>query len=59
MNTREDIERIKKHCHGLPNFINTPLTEWVHAVAEKLDEYAKLLDEKDKVIKRLTQLQDK
>ena len=53
MNTKEDLERIKKHIHDLPHFINTPLLEWINKVANKLDEYAKLVEEKDRALKRL------
>lgn len=53
MNTREDIERIKKHIHDLPEVHSTPLLEWINRIAEKLDEYQHLIEEKDAAIKRL------
>jgi hypothetical protein len=52
MNTRDDLERIKKHIHDIPDFSTTPLLIWVNSIAEKLDEYQKLIEEKDRAIQR-------
>lgn len=53
MNTKEDLERIKKHCHDLPEFHTTPLLVWINAIANKLDEYKRLMEEKDRALKRM------
>lgn len=53
MNTKEDLERIAKHCKDIPDFHQTPLLLWISQIADKLDEYHRLLEEKDSAIKRL------
>lgn len=60
MNTREDLERIAKHCKDIPEFHATPLLVWVNQIANKLDyyqnlvaDYQKLVDEKDLIIKKM------
>lgn len=57
MNHAFNIQRIEKHV--AKEFLKSTLEDMFKLIADKLDEQAKKIEEKDAIIKRLAQVEEK